>query len=160
MSSDLKASDAVWIATALLQRQSPTESFTVSEIVDRVFVERLTERPRSTVYLHVNQHCVANRPPNAAALKMLVEVTDNRRRLYHEGDFVHPKRLHARVLPESSLVPQEHKPLLAWYREWFLPADSAWEETDPLMRLFGSGKEIWAEEHADEYVKRLRDDWE
>jgi hypothetical protein len=31
---------------------------------------------------------------------------------------------------------------------------------DPLLALRGSGKELWADEHADEYVRRLREDWE
>lgn len=30
-----------------------------------------------------------------------------------------------------------------------------WED-DPLIQLIGSGKHIWADEHADEYVERLR----
>jgi len=29
-------------------------------------------------------------------------------------------------------------------------------EDDPLLRLLGSGKRIWADEHADEYVNNLR----
>jgi hypothetical protein len=31
---------------------------------------------------------------------------------------------------------------------------------DPLLALYGSGKELWADEHADEYVARLREGWE
>jgi hypothetical protein len=31
------------------------------------------------------------------------------------------------------------------------------DERDPLLALIGSGKDIWADEHADEYVQRLRD---
>jgi hypothetical protein len=30
---------------------------------------------------------------------------------------------------------------------------------DPLLALRGSGKHIWADEHADEYVANLRKDW-
>jgi hypothetical protein len=33
-------------------------------------------------------------------------------------------------------------------------------DDDPLLALRGSGKEIWADEHADEYVRRLRDGWD
>ncbi len=33
-------------------------------------------------------------------------------------------------------------------------------ENDPLLALRGSGKKLWADEHADEYVKRLREGWE
>jgi hypothetical protein len=29
-------------------------------------------------------------------------------------------------------------------------------DNDPLLRLIGSGKHIWADEHADEYVEILR----
>jgi hypothetical protein len=31
---------------------------------------------------------------------------------------------------------------------------------DPLLALYGSGKALWADEHADEYVARLREGWE
>jgi hypothetical protein len=31
--------------------------------------------------------------------------------------------------------------------------------SDPLLALYGSGKDLWADEHADEYVKRLREGW-
>jgi hypothetical protein len=30
-------------------------------------------------------------------------------------------------------------------------------ESDPLLALRGSGNHLWADEHADEYVNRLRD---
>ncbi len=33
-------------------------------------------------------------------------------------------------------------------------------DDDPLLQLIGSGKDLWADEHADEYVRRLRDDWD
>jgi hypothetical protein len=31
---------------------------------------------------------------------------------------------------------------------------------DPLLALYGSGKALWADEHADEYVARLREGWD
>jgi len=31
---------------------------------------------------------------------------------------------------------------------------------DPLLALHGSGRDLWADEHADEYVNRLREGWE
>jgi len=34
------------------------------------------------------------------------------------------------------------------------------KEEDPLLALRGSGKELWADEHADEYERRLREGWE
>jgi hypothetical protein len=33
-------------------------------------------------------------------------------------------------------------------------------EDDPLLALIGSGKELWADEHADEYVRRIREGWD
>jgi hypothetical protein len=33
-------------------------------------------------------------------------------------------------------------------------------EQDPLLSLIGSGRRIWADEHADEYVNRLRENWD
>jgi len=32
-------------------------------------------------------------------------------------------------------------------------------QSDPLLALRGSGGHLWADEHADEYVRRLRDNW-
>jgi hypothetical protein len=34
------------------------------------------------------------------------------------------------------------------------------DERGRLLALIGYGKEIWADEHADEYVQRLREGWE
>jgi hypothetical protein len=52
--------------------------------------------------------------------------------------------------------------LIDWYQGWIprgpsKPATPNWED-DPLIRLIGSGKHIWADEHADEYVNRLREE--
>jgi hypothetical protein len=33
-------------------------------------------------------------------------------------------------------------------------------EDDPLLSLRGSGRELWRDEHADEYVHRLPEDWD
>ena len=33
-------------------------------------------------------------------------------------------------------------------------------ENDPLLALRGSCRELWRDEHADEYVRRLREDWD
>lgn len=32
------------------------------------------------------------------------------------------------------------------------------EQVDPLLSLVGSGKDLWADEHADDYIDRLRED--
>jgi len=33
-------------------------------------------------------------------------------------------------------------------------------DDDPLLQLIGSGKDLWADEHADEYVRRIREGWD
>lgn len=43
--------------------------------------------------------------------------------------------------------------LINLYRNWKLRRLMA---SDPLLSLRGSGKHLWADEHADEYVQRLR----
>jgi hypothetical protein len=64
-------------------------------------------------------------------------------------------------MPKREEVPPQYYPLLDWYGEWSKqhPAseEPSWED-DPLIRLTGSGKHIWADEHADEYINRLREE--
>jgi hypothetical protein len=33
-------------------------------------------------------------------------------------------------------------------------------DDDPLLQLYGDGKDLWAGEPADEYVRRLREGWD
>lgn len=33
-------------------------------------------------------------------------------------------------------------------------------DDDPLLQLYGSGKDLWADEHADEYIRRIREGWD
>jgi hypothetical protein len=33
-------------------------------------------------------------------------------------------------------------------------------DSDPLLQLYGDGKDLWADEHADEYVRRIREGWD
>jgi len=37
-------------------------------------------------------------------------------------------------------------------------AEASKIDEDPLLSLRGSGRELWRDEHADEYVRRLRDE--
>jgi hypothetical protein len=34
------------------------------------------------------------------------------------------------------------------------------EQEDPLLALYGTGRELWADEHADEYIAHLRANWD
>jgi hypothetical protein len=178
----LKVADEVWIATALLHRENPNQpDFSIEEIVARAQKEGLAQgsplgvnvhvgRPgtkgatqvlvpvtRPGVYVHVVQHCVANRPPNPGRYRMLYETSPGRRRLFRPGDSYHPAREGAKSNPNREEMPYGYDGLISWYRDWCAQARSA---VDPLLDMTGSGSGLWADEPADDYVRRLREGWE
>jgi hypothetical protein len=158
---EIKVADEVWTATALLQREHPERpDFAVDEIVERARREGLSRPFRKGVYVHVIQHCVANRAPNSGRYRMLVETAPGHRRLFRQGDSYHPQREGSKTAPEREDLPEEYRSLLDWYRDWNRTTSSDRIKNDPLLALRGSGKHIWADEHADEYIRRLREGWE
>jgi hypothetical protein len=157
----LKVADEVWIAAALLHREHPEQpDFSIEQIVERARQEELHQPLRPGVYVHVVQHCVANRPPNPGRYRMIVETSDGRRRLFRKGDFFHPERAEGKIAPDQDDLPYGYSGLLNWYDEWSSTANANPKEADPLLSLRGSGKQLWASEHADDYVRRLRESWE
>jgi hypothetical protein len=157
----IKVADEVWIATALLHRENPAQpDFSVKEIVDRVSQEKIAGAIRPGVYVHVVQHCVANRPPNPGPYRMLLETDYGRRRLFRKGDQYHPAREGSKITPSPEAIPSDYAGLLEWYRDWCNAANKSSRATDPLLSLSGSGKQLWADEHADAYIRRLREGWE
>jgi len=159
--SRLKVADEVWIATALLHREHPAQpDFTLEEIVERARREALASPTRPGVYVHVVQHCVANRPPKPGRYRMLFETSPGRRRLYRPGDAYHPARDGAKITPNPQDLPQGYWSLLGWYRDWCSEAAQSRSQADPLLVLAASGNHLWADEHADEYVRRLREGWD
>jgi hypothetical protein len=156
-----KVADEVWLATALLHREHPDKAdFGIEEIVQRASTEAGKEALRPGVYVHVVQHCVANRPPNPGRYRMLVETAPGRRRLFRMGDSYHPAREGSKTIPEIEELPEHYRDLLDWYRGWGQENIEERIKNDPLLALRGSGKHIWADEHADEYIRRLREGWE
>ncbi len=159
--STIKVADEVWVATALLHREHPERSdFTVEEIVERAKKEERNIPFRPGVYVHIVQHCVANRPPNPGRYRMLFETGPGRRRLFRKGDSYHPEREGAKITPQQEDMPYGYNGLLNWYNDWNARTTTATTKTDPLLSLRGSGKHLWADEHADDYVRRLREGWE
>lgn len=157
----LKVADEVWIATALLHRESPKRvDFSVAEIVERAKEEGLSPALRPSVYVHAVQHCVANRPPNPGRYRMLLETGENRRRLFRPGDPYDPGREGAKIAPPREDIPAEYHALLDWYNQNYARRGTREAKADPLLALRGSGRTLWADEHADDYVKRLREGWE
>lgn len=161
LKSELKVADEVWIATVLLHREQPEcLDFSVEEIVARAARESLAGFNRPGVYVHVVQHCVANRPPNPGRYRILFETAPGRRRLFHQGDPYHPAREGAKITPNAEDMPHGYGGLLAWYRDWASQRAARSSSQDPLLALAGSGVSAWSDESADQYVRRLREGWE
>ncbi len=157
----VKVADEVWIAAALLHRESPDRTeFTVREIVERAKKEAVAGKLRPGVYVHVVQHCVANRLPNPARYRMLSETGKNLRCLYREGDPYDPERDGGKIVPVKADIPQEYYGLIDWYFQEYVRRGRDERRIDPLLALRGSGKDLWADEHADDYIHRLREGWE
>jgi hypothetical protein len=157
----IKVADEVWVATALLHREHPTRAdFEIEEIMQRATKEVAKRQLRPGVYVHVVQHCVANRPPNPGRYRMLFETAPGRRRLFRAGDSYDPAREGAKTIPAREDIPANYWNLVDWYREWNRDNEGDRIKNDPLLALRGSGKHIWADEHADDYIRRLREGWE
>lgn len=160
-SSKIKVADEVWIATALLHREHPERAdFSIDEIVERARHEGLYTSLRPGVYVHTVQHCVANRAPNPGRYRMLFETSEGRRRLFRGGDSYHPDREGAKITPASEDLPEDYVRLLDWYHDWGAILNKGILLADPLLTLRGSGKQLWSDEHADDYVRRVREGWE
>lgn len=156
----LKVADEVWIAAALLHREHPERpDFTVEEIIERVQRESITGKLRPGVRVYALLHCVANYPPNPARYRVLFATGDRTRRLFREGDPYNLSRDGSQFMPRREDAPARYLPLLDWYAADYskrrVPA-----EQDSILALRGLGKELWADEDPDEYVRRLREDWD
>jgi hypothetical protein len=155
----VRVADEVWVATALLHREFPKRpDFEIREIVERAAKAKLHAKQRPGVYVHVVQHCVANRRPDPGRLRMLYETRAGHRRLFRAGDDWHPDRKDGRTGPTADALPERYRELLEWYDRW--SGSDAEAVEDPILRLRGLGGEIWADEAADKYVARLRSGWE
>lgn len=161
---DLYLADRIWIAVALLHQQFPLrDGFAKDEIRQKLRETGLMNglKPGS-VAAHLKEHMVANVPPSSTKYRMLFETPDAKLRLFLPGDRVDPGRQSRRPSkqqPNRLEIPEQYWPLLDWYARWcerYVEPTPARFEEDPLIRLIGSGKHIWADEHADEYVENLR----
>ena len=165
--SDLLLADRIWIAVALLHNEFPERpDFSRDEIrrkLDEAGLAHGTER--GSVNAHLKEHLIANVPPSSSKYRMLFETSPGGKiRLFRPGDFTYAtrfqKRKPSKTVPRRDEIPQQYWSLLDWYEAWsskphVSDANTNWED-DPLIRLIGSGKHIWADEHADEYVENLR----
>jgi hypothetical protein len=149
----LKVADAVWVGTALLQEKDEDAVFSTEDIVSSVQRHHLTRGTFKSVWQHVNQHCVSNRPPQPNRICMLTATGKGYRRLFRPGDKVNEERKGAPTHPEWDVLPKQYQYLRNWYEEW--AQLSAGETQDPLLELVGT----WKDEAADDYVAHLRENW-
>lgn len=158
---EVKVADEVWIAVALLHKENPSRAdFSVEEIVERARKEAVSTSMRPGVYIHAQMHCVANRPPNPGRYRMLFETAPGRRRLYCAGDPFDSRRDGAKITPAISEIPDKYRSLVEWHREWCKCRGQGGSRFGALLALEGSGKSIWMDENADEYINRMREGWE
>lgn len=161
--SELRLADRIWLAVAMLQQQFPHAAFSKIEIRQELNKSQLGEGTNpASVNAHLKQHLVANVPPSAGKYTMLFETKVGFLRLFRPGDLIDPQRRLGRsskYMPKRDEVPLQYHHLLDWYEEWSSQQDASgaadWK-CDPLIQLIGSGRHIWADEHADEYVENLR----
>ena len=159
MANQVKVADEVWLATAILHRRHPDRTdFAIDEIMAEAESADVTGMPlRPGVKVHVYQHCVANKAPNPGRYRMLYETASGRRRLFRPGDPCHPSRATGKDVPARDALPMEHRGLIDWYHDVFSGGNG--QTDDPVLALRGLGREIWANEDADEYVRRQRAEW-
>jgi hypothetical protein len=159
--TQIKVADQVWIATALLHREHPERvDFEIEEIKNRAAKEAGRQPLRPGLYIHIVQHCVANRAPSPGRYRMLVETGPGRRRLFRTGDSYYVAREGSKTHPAVEELPEKYRKLLDWYRKWDAASSTRPLPEDPILALVGSGKHLWEGDDPDEYVRNLREGWE
>ena len=156
----IRVADEAWLGLALLQHEHPERaSFSAREILDRVKQEQATPELRPGVQAHIYLHNVANAEPNSARYRMFYKLADDTYRLCRPTDAAHPARK-GKMTPERDELPEKYHYLLDWYeREYCTKQSTTKEEDDPILQMWGVGKEIWADTNADDYVRDLRSNW-
>lgn len=159
-SHEVRVADEVWIAAASLHRHHPeAPDFAIAEIMAQAAAAHIAGRPlRPGVKTHIYLHCVANRPPNPGRYRMLFETASGRRRLYRPSDPCHPLRSAGKIAPKRGEIPAAYRNLIDWYEEVYA-GKAPGAADDAILGLRGLGREIWADEDADAYVRRQRAGW-
>jgi len=158
---DIKVADEAWISLALLHIANPGRgSFAAKEILDKAKALHLTGELRPGVQVHICLHNVANVEPNPARHRLFYRLPDRTYRLFRLGDRAHPARS-GKTVPNREDVPSEFRHLIDWYEnEYSRKRSNTNSVNDPVLRMRGLGKEIWADTNADEYVANLRSGWD
>jgi hypothetical protein len=157
----IRVADECWIALVSLHRDhSDRPSFSASEILDRVKVEKVSPELRAGVQAHIYLHNVANLPPNSATYRMFYKREDGTYRLFKPGDDFHPKRK-GKMCPEREELPAEYQALVDWYQRDYCGRSSRQPaDEDFVLQMRGLGQEIWSDLNSDDFVSNLRSGWE
>lgn len=159
-SEKIRVADEAWVALALLHRENPErQSFSMREIADRVRREQAYPELRPGIQPHISLHNVANLPPNPARYRLFYRLPDATYRLFRPGDDAHPSRT-GKVHPDPADLPLPYRGLVDWYEKDYCAAHPLTEDDDPILKMSGVGRQIWADIDADEYVSDLRRGWE
>src|SRR5437667_4937582 len=154
---EVLVADEAWIALASLHRRHPErESFSAAEIMESAKREKSNPELRAGLQAHIYLHNVASLPPNSARYRMFSKVGVGAYRLFRPGDDFHPDRK-GKVAPHREELPAQYHPLLDWYeKEYSRHASTPNDEDDPVLRMWGVGKEIWKDEDGDSFIARER----
>ena len=88
---------------------------------------------------------------------MLFATGKSTRRLFRAGDSYDRAREGGKIVPETKDLPPEYRHLIDWYYAEYAPKSSERRPENSILALRGIGKEIWADEDPDAYVRRLRE---
>ena len=157
----IKVADEVWLATALLHRENPSRGLH-AQGNRGAGCERGDRRRTATWCLRSrrSQHCVANRAPTPDAIACSTKRGPDIAACFVSATATIRNAKEARSPPERMRSLRATRISSSWYEDWSQSQGEKASESDPLLALYGSGKKLWADEHADEYVARLRAGWE
>jgi hypothetical protein len=146
------------VALAALSKEHPDRAgFSRREILERVRLQGAHPEVRPGVQIHIQQHNVANYPPNAARYRMFYRLADGSYRLFRPGDSYHPSR-GGKTHPNREDLPAKYRALLDWYELEYCGGKTLVED-DPILKMWGLGQEIWKGVDPDAYVASLRANW-
>jgi hypothetical protein len=160
LDGSVRVADEAWLALAILHYEhADRNSFSAKEILDRVKAEKVSPELRPGVQVHIYLQNVANVKPNPGQYRMFYKLADDTYRLFRPTDVAHPARK-GKMMPNRDEIPVKYHYLLDWYElEYCAKQNTTREEDDPILQMWGVGKEIWADTNADDYVRDLRSDW-
>jgi hypothetical protein len=161
ITTEILTADEAWVALALLHRRhTDREAFSAKEIMESAKLEKANPELRAGLQPHIYLHNVANIAPNSAKYRMFYKLEGGKYRLYRPGDDYHPDRK-GKITPSREDLPVQYHHLLDWYeKDYSRRASSSTDNEDPVLQMWGVGKELWAEEGGDAFIARERAGWD